>query len=257
VKHSFAWAVVVVGLLVIGCGGGGGGGGTSDGSTNGNNPGPLTDLRVGALRNNVFLDPTNVQVGQTVQLKVYGRSQNGQILEATATNWTTDAPASVATVTANGIVTGVGPSGGNIYTVSASATGSTVSSPLAVKLAQARVTGTVNVGEDAAARPIAGAKLRFFTEGGVEVGSAVTGHNGTFDAAVPTSATRFIIDISSSGAYYSQFKSGAHTYATELDSCRAPLPALTDGQTRTLSTPLTLFLRSAGGPPPPPSGCLD
>jgi hypothetical protein len=248
-------------LIVIGCGGGGGGGtSTSSSATNASATGTATDLRLAApVGGGIYVDPTNVEVGESLNFNVYGLDSNRNMVEVTATNWGTNAPASVATLDANGVVTGVSASP-TTYTVSASAQNGTVSGSLRVRPAQAKVSGVVMTGAGVAGDPVVtlpGAIVVFYTEdGSTEVGRAVTTSNGSFRASVPTTARRVTVQISDSSAYHKTFSIGANGYVGDLNTCYAPVPALTNGTTTPLPDEIRLY-RKVLGPPPPPSGCLD
>lgn len=262
-KLGFAWVVFALGLVVIGCGGGGGGGGTSSTSnptTSNPTTGTATDLRIYApVGGGVFTDPGNVAVGENLDFNVYGLDSNRNAVQVTASNWTTNAPASVATVDGNGVVAGIGASDAS-YTLAASAQSTNVSSLLKVRPAQARVTGTLTTGEGTGSDPIIplpGGTIVFYNEAGTtELGRAITAHNGTFRAVVPTTATRYTVQIADSSAYHKTFSVGSSGYVGNENTCYAPVPALTNGSTTALTARIRLY-RKALGPPPPPSGCLD
>jgi hypothetical protein len=249
-------------LIVIGCGGGGGGGTSSTSNPTTSNPtgGNATDLRIYApVGNGVFTDPGNVAVGETLDFNVYGLNSNRNVVSVSASNWTTDAPPSVATVDANGVVSGVSASDGS-YGLGATAQTTTLSSALKVRPAGARVTGTLTTGEGTGSdptMPLAGGIIVFYNESGtLEVGRAVTAHNGTFRAVVPTTARRFTVQISDSSAYHKTFSVGSSGYVGDESTCYAPLPTLNNGATSVLPARIQLY-RKELGPPPPPSGCLE
>lgn len=260
-KQGFAWVVLALGLIVIGCGGGGGGG-TSTGSsaTNSSATGTATDLRIAApVGGGIYVDPGNVQEGESLNFNVYGLDASRNMVEVSASNWATDAPASVATVNADGTVNGIGASSTS-HSLTARAQNGTVAGSLKVRAGGAKVTGVVTTGAGNSSDPLAnlpGAVVVFYTaDGATEVGRAVTAHNGTFRAVVPTTARRVTVFISDSSAYHKTFSIGSNGYVGDLASCYAPVPTLTTGATVALPDRIRLY-RKALGPPPPPSGCLD
>lgn len=260
-KQGFAWVVLALGLIVIGCGGGGGGGtSTSSSATNSSATGSATDLRIHApVGGGIFTDPGNVQEGESLNFNVYGLDTNRNVVEVSASNWSTNAPASVATVNADGTVNGIGASS-TTHSLSASAQNGTVTGSLRVRSGTAKVTGVVTTGEGNSTDPIvnlAGATVVFYAaDNTTEVGRAVTAHNGTFRAVVPTTARRVTVAFSAGTVYHTTFSIGASGYIGNDSSCYAPIPTLTEGATKALTARIRLY-RKELGPPPPPSGCLE
>lgn len=261
-KLGFAWVVCALGLIVIGCGGGGGGGTSSTSNPTTSNPtgGNATDLRIYApVGGGIFVDPGNVAVGENLDFNVYGLDSNRDVVQVTASNWTTDAPTTVASLDANGVVAGISASN-NTYGLGASAQSTSLSSQLKVRPAEARVTGTLTTGAGNStdpALPVAGGIIVFYNEAGTtELGRAVTAHNGTFRAVVPVTARRYTVQVGAGSTYHQTFSVGSSGYVGNESTCYAPVPTLTNGVTTALPGSIRLY-RKALGPPPPPSGCLD
>jgi hypothetical protein len=266
-KRSFLWVLLAALVILFGsaCGGGGGtsSSGNGDGSTDG---GTITNVHIAATlqgSGNPGVDTSNLAVGDVVSLRLLGTNAQGQTVTASSSNWTTNAPGSVATVTSNGTLTANGPTGGVSYTVSAQGPNGTVSSPLVIKAVQALAIGVVR---NVNGTGVSGVKVKFYNDAGGLVGQATTGSDGVYRANLPTTATGFTIDIEtadpgSNPIYYRQFdytppgREDALSYLNGELNCRASIPALTLGATTQIS-PIVLAAR-ASGPPPPPSGCLN
>ncbi|AIE86456.1 hypothetical protein [Fimbriimonas ginsengisoli] len=266
-KRSFLWVLLAAVAVLFSSACGGGGGSSSNtgnttatsGDTGLSNTSIITSLDNGA---GFGVDLSDLAVGDQVQLRVIGINSSGQNVIQNGSNWTTTAPASVATVTPTGLLTAVGPTGGTSYLVSGRGPNGTLSANLIIKQPQAFVTGLVrNVNGTGIPR----VSISFYNSSNALVGKALTGAQGTFRANLAPTATRFTIDIEASDPgnnpiYYRQFSytppssSGALDYLEGGTSCLASMPAITSGSTVQLSD-ITLIDR-ASGPPPPPSGCL-
>jgi len=251
----------VVAALVIGCGGGGGddGGNPTTGTqTNGNstNGTSATDIRVeGVLsaNQNQVVDLENLQPGDQLQLQLWGRrTTNNEPTVVPSSNWSTNAPSSVLTVSSSGLlqVNGVG---SGVYRVTAN--GGAYSANVTVKSDQAVVKGLVRNTEGVG---VPRARIRFYRGDGVQLAEAYTGSNGTFQAAIPTDASGFLVDMTErSATYYNQFGYGQNDFSIICPANKAPLPALTNQSNVSLNPPAIVVTRKSTGqnPPPPPPDC--
>lgn len=249
------WTPFVIGaalLVAIACGGGGGGGSsTTSGTTSGTTAGGLTDVRIeGVLPNTYRADFNNIQVADTIALGLWGRDADGQVAYATASNFSTNAPSSVATV-----------SGSTLTVIAASATtyrvfanGTTYSVNFRPKARAAALTGRVR---NTTSQGVPDADVYFFSASGANVGSAVTGSDGTFRAVLPTTARTFLVDLGDiSTRYYNQFGFGPSEYSVICPANKANLPTLVSGSTVALSGNAVVYRKVSGTtPPPPPPDC--
>jgi hypothetical protein len=162
------------------------------------------------------------------------------------------APRSVATVTGN-TLTAIA-AGPQDYTVTASASGKTVTALLHVWAAGTRkaVTGVVRTPTSGA---VAGATVRFFSPGDTQPsGLAYVGPDGQFTGNIPTDATQFSVDVSAirdaGGAelYYDTYMLGDLNYDDNL-GC---YPTLTASG---IPADAVFIPKSSGTIPPPPTGC--
>lgn len=242
--------------MIIGCGGGGGGGGTatsSTGTTSGTYHSPEVTGYVGSSAG-PMLDTRNVYVGETVQLQITARDTSNNLVVLNGVNWVTTAPPTIATVTSAGVLTGIGSSSGKAYTIYGSYKGTRYSANLIVTAQQDLVTGIVRNASEAIASGI----VLFYNASGKQVGEAYTTRDGSFQASVPSTATRFTINLSlvdpSSIYFYKEFAYGSNNYL-EGTSCLAPLPSpLSAANATALPNDIVVFLQTLG-PPPPPTGC--
>lgn len=104
-KAGSAWSVCVCSALlitVIACGGGGGGGGSTSASGGGSG-GTFTEVAVEfRTPDNYAVDPSNIRVGDTLQMYLWGRDSTGQIGAVPSSNWSTTAPGSIAVTSSSG-----------------------------------------------------------------------------------------------------------------------------------------------------------
>lgn len=234
--------------IIIGCGGGGGGGGSStDGSTTG-----LTSVAIEARDADQFAaDLLTVQVGDTLNLRLWGRDSSNQIGFEFPTDWSTNAPASVATLTPDGILQAVGASS-TVYTVSAR--GGAYTASLRVRPTGAILRGSLRNTESVG---VPGAISRIYNAGGDQLASTVTGSNGSFRLQVPLNSREFLIDTTPiKDRYYNQFGFGDKEYSIICPANKPSTPTPVSGGTVTLSgTPVVYRKVSGSTPPPPPPGC--
>lgn len=269
-KGNFGWlAIVALVVMLSSACGGGGGGGTSDGSTNSTGTTSTTAGSTGTIINdriapvqrsnsNSAVDPTNVLVGDSLQLFVSGRNADNQFVLVSGSNWSTNAPRSVATVTSGGVLTANGSSNGTVWKLFGQGPNGSLSTNFVVVSTSHVVTGLVR---NVNSTPIPGVTVTFFDSTKNQVAESVTGLDGTFRAGVPGTATRFTIDISNADPfykgntiYYRQYGYGANDYLENDLSCLGRLPALTNGS---IALPDDIVLDDrASGPPPPPIGCV-
>jgi hypothetical protein len=247
---------VVMAAVIIGCGGGGGGGSTT-GTTDTTTATTATSIRPEATLasdTSQTIDLDNVQPGDQLQLRLWGRNPDtGNAVIVGSSGWSTDAPASVLTVSSSGLLSAISANAAS-YTVSSN--GGKYSATVRVKSPAARVVGFIrNEAGIGATR----AKINFYDNSGAIISSAFTGSNGTFGAAVPAAAKTFLVDMSErAGVYYNQFGFGPHDYNLSCTN-RAPLPTLATGSTFTLVSSgggsIEVNRIIAGSPPPPPPDC--
>lgn len=253
-------------IIVIGCGGGGGGGGgttatsaTSSTSTTASATGTIDSIvtkLVAQVSPGVYMDPLNIQVGQSVQFVLVNfdlTKGTNQVLPASSFK----AVKLYGNLSSNGnfTATQVSPTSS---TISASFAGSAYSSPYAVTPAQPSIHGQVL---DTDNRVIPFVKVKFYDASSNLVGQSTADGLGNFIASVPTTAVRFNFDAStlSTAYYYASFIYGPGTYdVLESATCSAPLPALSGTGAFALSYMPTVYATTdlsgvANTPPGPPS----
>jgi hypothetical protein len=246
-------AVAAIFALMIGCGGGGGGGGTSTGTTGG----PVHAQQISGYEGSssgTMIDLRTLVPGDQIQLKITARDANNNLVVLSASGWTTNAPSSVAVVTSGGLLSAFSPSATS-YQVRVSSGGLVYTANLNIIAAKAFVTGRVTDGSIA----IQNAIIDFYDATGKTVGSTYTTRAGTFRASVPTTATKFMLDMSVPDPgfvfYYDEFVYDSDTYI-EATNCLVKLPGTpSTSAPMSLKTAIVPFLRSLG-PPPPPTGCI-
>lgn len=233
-------AFAVATALLASCGGGG--------TTTVTPGGP--GARVEALQAGLPVDLNNLQVGDSVQIIVANYDSSNVRTTVVPSGVTKDDAGAISTLSGSTLTATA--TSGTSYNLSVQSSLGSFSVPFKVKPVQARVKGTVI--QSGTSLPLRGVTVRFYTSTLVEVASATSQYDGSFNASVPTSTTVFTIDATTLGkGYNKQFGFNTKYYLTGL-SCAASLPTLTSGVTTNLATPLTLFPGSAG-PPPPPTGC--
>jgi hypothetical protein len=255
-----ACLVVALGILVAGAGcggssgGNGGGGGGGGGAKN-----PNVKLEASIQNGAVWIDPLNIEVGDTVQFVVATYDSSGNRTVQDVTGWTTtDGSGSVGILQNGGSLT-ASASSSLSFVASVVYDGATYSVAYKVNPNQVRVAASIQVQLNDLNTPVAGIRLKFFNTSGSQVGAAVSTFDGNVLASVPASATGFIVDETTidTTKYYSYFTYGNASYSPLVSSCSAPLPSgLSNGTTANLTSPI--FLLSTGSPPPPPpSGCTQ
>lgn len=252
---KFALACLVAFVLLLffgpGCGGGGGAGG------NGGGGGNISFYVVEATKNGVIIDPLNVVLGETVQFDVVGYTATGVRQVQNSSNWTAD-PTGQGEGTMSPSGTYTSSASGPQFTVQADANQQVYTGVAQVKPAGlALVAGRLIDGYGHNARTIF---VDFYDASNNLVGSSQAQADGSFRAAVPTSATGFDIRRASIPAgYYREYQFNGKWYLPKPSACIAPLPALTAGITTTLSNILVPATTDGNGngapPPPPPSAC--
>jgi hypothetical protein len=249
-------------VLVIGCGGGGGGGGngSGDGGNDGGNGGSFDQIVLEAVlasNPNTFVDPANIQVGDTVQFQVAGYKSGARTVLPAGPFTTTDATNSVGTLSATGLFTATA-SSNTQFTVSTSAAGANRTRNYLVKPTQALVSGTV---VDSNGRAVFDALVRIISGSNLIVATGRTGVDGRFRISTPATGATVNIDPVSLSAttYYKSFILSSKRYTTLDVACSAPLPPLGIGSTVGAGTLIVDTVRNIGGginvPPPPPDGC--
>ncbi|CAN5507406.1 hypothetical protein BH11ARM2_BH11ARM2_12430 [soil metagenome] len=251
-----ALLISVVAAFVIGCGGGGGGGSTTDGSTNATSANAttatnatgttaLTSIQAEAYdtATQTVVDAGSVQKGDSLQLRLFGRDDNNNIVYPSGTTWTTNAAASVATVTSSGLLTIKGDSGS--FTVTANGRynlGLTIQAA-----AEAAVSGKVKNQEN---QGVPGAIIEIFANNGNKLRSGVTGSDGTFQIAVPSNASKFDVNFANIDTrYVNVWGYGSGTFSPAVCPAIVPLPALTAGHVTSLTRNIVLFRKDDTVPP--------
>jgi len=267
-KKSILLVLVAAAVVIFTSACGGGGGSSSSNSTSSatststSTAGGISSVLIGATLGGTTegVSPTNLAVGDQVQLFITGLDASNNMFSVPGSNWTTNAPASVATVTSTGLVTAVGASSTTYSLNGRAQDGTAVTGQLMVSAAQALVTGLVRNENSTGVQSVL---VQFYNAGGNLLGQAITGPTGQFRANVPSSAKSFTIGIESADPsiggetiYYRQFAYGGHDYLEGSPSCFTTLPALTSGGTTPLPNDIVLDARISG-PPPPPTGCLS
>jgi len=237
-------------VLLVGCGGGGGGGGGGGSTT-----GQYTSLGVtGYTTNSQMLDPHDLIPGDVIQLDITGFNSKNVLVVLPVSGWRTNAPSSVATLGSGGLLTAVSASP-TTYTIEVTVAGTTYTSGLVVTAQHDLITGLVRNPSDG----IGSAIVDFYNAAGHQVGQAYTSRDGTFRASVPSTSTKFTIDMSAADPgnyyYYPQFTYGNEEYL-EATTCLTPLPTTLSAINPTpLPNPIVPAERTLG-PPDPPTGCV-
>jgi len=211
----------------------------------------------------VGVDTASLRVGDVVRLRITGRNNDNEYVAADGVSWSTNAPANIATVTSDGILSAISATGGQTYTITGRYNNQNYTAPLRIRADGAFVVGRVR---NSLGNGVPDTRVLFYNAAGNQVGSAYASPEGSFRAAVGTDAVRFAIDLEvadpvpggrpNATAYHRQFGYGDNEYLGNEPTCRAPLPALTEGATVSLTADVVPTLRTSS-PPPPPSGCLD
>jgi hypothetical protein len=243
--------LLILGLLGLilgaGCGGGGGGGNGGDGGNGG-----FTNIHVEGVSGGNQIDLMNLKPGQSVQLRLVGTDSQNQEKVLAATNWTTNAPANVATVSAAGVLKAVN-ANNNVYRVSATFRSQTYNQQFSVRGDLATVKGQVRT---LAGAPVGNGIIAFYNLTGHRIASVRVGSDGQYSVNVPIGAKTFVLDTANMPGYYAQFTYKGGEYTLEIPECRVTLPPLTKGGTVTLSD-IIVRVKGAGSPPPPPPGCFS
>lgn len=248
-------AVIGIFILVLTAGTGCGGGTTgTDGS--GGTTGNVWRYALEATLNGNLIDPTNIQQGETVQFVVAGYTTSNQRIVQNVSSWSTDPTGeSEGTLSPNGSYASFA-SGGQ-FTVTGTVSGADRTGIARVRPpGQALVTGRV---VDGYGNAVYGVEIDFYAPGNNLVGTSIAQGDGTFRASVPQTATLFEIKKTSIPVgHYKEYQYNTQWYLPSPSSCMAPLPVLTNGQTKALLTDLVVPPTSVNGnglPPPPPPLC--
>lgn len=253
---------VIIATVALGCGGSGGGGGTSTGTTGttGTND-TITTAIVAESQPGVQVDPTNLQVGDTVtfhlaQIDLTAGTYQTVTSGGFTTTDTTGAAGQLNIQT--GQFTAQASTNGKTYTISTSSLGKTYTALYAVTPIQGRVTGQVI---DTNGKAVEFPVVLFYDSSGQQVGSTTATVAGKFNGSVPLSGVRFNLQPSSlsTSHYYEAFSYGVGSYGPLVTGCNAPLPALSSGKTSVLSAAVIVAAVSdstgAQNTPPPPPTC--
>jgi hypothetical protein len=256
-KLSAIFSALIVLAVIIGCGGGGASTTGTSTSTSTSTSGDTIVTRMIAVNPaGKFVDPTNLQPGDTVTFKVasidlttdtYQPLGNGGFSTTDATN------AAGSLNRSSGVFTATNPTGGTEYTVSTTSNGTTYSMLYGVTPVEPRLSGSLI---DNNGLPVPFVQVIFFDAGHNQVGAATSQPDGSFNASLPTTAVRFNLKSStvSTSAYYNSFEYGSGSYGPLIVGCDAPLPGLTNGATTPLPNTILLFATFTGGTPNTPPG---
>jgi len=245
---STAFAVVL-----IACGGGGGGGSSTATGTSSGTGGSLTDVVIEFRTTDGYaVDASNIRVGDNLQMYLWGRDSTGQIGYLTASDWTTTAPATVATMSGSGEFRAVSASATN-YSVRARGNSYTVTFRVNASAGGALAGRVRNV----EGQGVPGALVQLFNSSGALTGSAVTGSNGTFRSLAPFTTAKFLVDLSAiSSRYYNQFGYGANEYSSICPENKPDTGTIvSSGATILPSNPVVYRKVEGTTPPPPPPDC--
>jgi hypothetical protein len=190
-------------------------------------------------------------VGDQIALTFIGKSttNSAQFVTVQGSGFSTNAPASVATVSGNVLV--IHGATSQSYTVSGSYGGKSYSATFTSVASSAKVAGQIN---DTNGNPVYAVPIQFYS-GTTLVGAAVTGPGGSFIGEVPATANGFVANFASVGGYYNEYVYSRLNYAPTVNTCRSPLPALTTGSVTSLLTPIVVYVYDTNNPPPAPTGC--
>ena len=252
-KRLEQFSVLALIALLAGCGGGGGGGGGSNPTTT--YTGYQVTLVV-ASNPSQMVDAGTLFVGDSIQLEITARDKKGNLVTIPVSGWNTTAPSSVATISSSGLLTAVGVSGGSSYTVSVNVGGKIFQTPISIVTKQNVVTGFVRNTSNAGIQNVG---VAFYDSTKKELVQTKTTRDGTFRVSVPSSATRFTIDMGvsdpNSTYYYSQYFYNSNEFL-EGSVCLAPIGiTLSSTAVVPMASDIIPDLRSFG-PPPPPTGCI-
>jgi hypothetical protein len=258
-------ATLLFAFIFFGCGGGGGGGGSSNGSTSGSVGNPTNIAAVALFQGtqapaSPFTSGTSstyqLSQGDVVQIELIGvNSITAAPQQVAATNFSTNAPSSVATISSTGLLTAVASSPGIQYTFSAVYSGTTYTAPFLVGPVSPKVAGSVR---DTSNNPVAGVILNFYNSSGTLLSQSISGGDGSFIGNVTTSAAEFSADASAitNPGYFKEYGYNSLYYSTASTNCYSPLPALTVGTKTTLPYQVVVLpSNDPADPPPPPTGC--
>lgn len=243
---SFLFIVAALVALVLGCGGGGGGGPIDPGNE-------FRSIKIVGVLGGKYIDPQNLKPGQNVQLQLIGIRENNSVSVLSAGNWTTDAPASVATVSGSGSVSAISATTGS-YFVRTTYRGDNYTAPFGVKNNIGTVTGFVR---NSSNEPIGYGVVEFYDASGDRVGQTRVNTDGTFVAQVPATAVSFLHNPTDLTGYYQQFLYNGGEYTMGVNDCRATLPTVTVGGTVSLASDIVVRVNNPNSPPPPPPGCFN
>lgn len=233
-------------LTILACGGGGGGG------TPEPPPSDITGITIEARAGDRAVDQNNLQAGSVYTMRMWGRNGSGNVVTVAATDWSTNAPASIATITPTGELTVTGVTS-TVYNITARGEGQVRTFSFRTRAAGFGLGGRVRNTES---QGVPGVIVRTYTNSGTVLGTAVTGSDGTFTVVSTANAARFFVDASPvSNRYYNQFGYQSGEYGPACPQYRPVAPAQSSGSVTNLPTNPVLYRNSAGNPPPPPPDC--
>ncbi|RYG33246.1 hypothetical protein EON81_18660 [bacterium] len=249
--------LAVLAAILIGCGGGSGGG-SSTSSTNGttnttsgtnaNGSTGVTSIQIEAFDDirNVVADPGSVKQGEVLDLRLWGRDANNNVVYPTGVvAWTTNAEPTEATINSAGQLTIVGDSG--TFDVRAN---TTYTLRFTIRASgEAFIVGTARNLEG---QGVPNAIIDTFTPGGSRLRFGTSGSNGTFRIAVPLTAKTLDVRFDNiSTRYDNVWTYGDGTFSPGACPHIVPLPTLTESATTTLPYQIVLYRRTSTPPPAP------
>jgi len=188
-----AVAALLATLLLSSCGGGGGGGGIGGG---GNNE-VITQIEaVFASNTSQAVDPTNLQVGDSVKFQLVGYDAGGVRTVLSTSGWlTTDPFSTVGTLNAANGAYSATTASGTTFQISMDFNGTNYARPYKVNPVQARISGVIS--SQSSGVGIGGVRVLLYNGANALVGSVTTAQDGTFIASAPTTAVGFNLDPNS------------------------------------------------------------
>ena len=253
----------VIAVLIFGCGGGGaasGGGGGGWGYA----PELGQYIEFVGISRSGNLDPLNLEVGDTVQLRLVHYDQQGNRLVLNVSNWFVDYATGWITLDPNtGVFTvNFNPNRFVTFAIRAFVGGqwTVFVQDSFYPTATSTVSGIVDeedvfVPGNGTGDGIVYVQIEFYDSNGNRIGGARTFENGGFIAQVPLNVVKMGIKGStiSLPKYFRSFRYLGVLYNASGTSCAAPVGPFDPG-VNLLPAPV-LVIQQTSGPPPPPGNC--
>lgn len=225
-------AFLTAALVVLACGGGGGGGG---GTT------PTVSLT---------LNPPTASVAP-------GGTVNFTATISGTSNHVANFSTSAGTITKTGDATATltAPASGTVtVTARADADASAVDTSTVTVTSGAKATVRGRVIDNVSLNGVPDVVIEFRSSAGVVLATVTTGADGRFVAKTAPSATVFHV-VTVPVGFFNQYEYNSTRYSTLIDTCTAPLPALTSTSDLSLPGGAIKLTPTSQPPPPPPNGC--